>query len=126
MAPALWPGDIVTVQRRLFRDIVAGEIVVFRRKGRLVGHRMVRYVATGDALVTRGDYCRIEDDPVSRHDILGVVVRIRRCGHEFVPGLDRSRLPKPAGWLLRYFAIGRRIAFRLRRSVFLYELCKTR
>src|ERR1039458_9326454 len=41
MLPAIWPGDVLTVQRRDAENAQPGDIVLFARGGALVAHRVV-------------------------------------------------------------------------------------
>ena len=85
MAPAVLPGDLVSVRRVDLDEISAGEMVLFLQNGRLFVHRVVsRNVlsATGNTeelcLITRGDRLRHDDPPVSSKELLGRVVSIER------------------------------------------------
>jgi signal peptidase I len=85
MAPAVLPGDLVSVRRVDLDEISAGEMVLFLQNERLFVHRVVsRNVvsATGNTeelcLITRGDRLRHDDPPVSSKELLGRVVSIER------------------------------------------------
>jgi len=85
MAPAMLPGDLVSVRRAAPDEISAGEVVLFLQNGRLFVHRVVsRNVvsAAGNTeepcLITRGDRLRHDDPPVSSRELLGRVVCIER------------------------------------------------
>jgi signal peptidase len=78
MLPSVWPGDVLTVRRRLVSQIQAGQIAVFARGGRLVAHRVV--ARTERHLVTRGDSVPSPDPPVSEGELLGVVASISHDG----------------------------------------------
>jgi signal peptidase I len=78
MMPAVWPGDVVKVCRCNRAELEPGQILLYRRSGRLVAHRIVR--AEGDLLITRGDAVPNEDPPVREADVLGRLVRIQRRG----------------------------------------------
>jgi signal peptidase I len=85
MAPAVLPGDLVSVRRVDLDEISAGQMVLFLQNGRLFVHRVVsRNVvsATGNTeelcLITRGDRLRYDDPPVSSKELLGRVVSIER------------------------------------------------
>lgn len=75
MLPSLREGDLVTLASAAI--IMPGDIVVFRREGQLVCHRVVAFLGDGSAL-TRGDNAGGPDAPVARADILGKVERSRR------------------------------------------------
>src|SRR5271156_3349515 len=63
MIPAVWPGDVLVVERRAAEKIERGEIAVAERDGRLVAHRVIgpradASPASGTAVATvttRGD-----------------------------------------------------------------------
>lgn len=85
MAPAMLPGDLVTIRRAAINDISAGDIVLFTRNGRLFVHRVVGQKTLSPAekieearLITRGDRLRHEDPPVSSEELLGRVVSLKR------------------------------------------------
>jgi hypothetical protein len=85
MAPAILPGDVVSIRRASLTDISPDEIVLFSREGRFFVHRVVdrRVGAAGNkqdepCLITRGDCLRHDDPPVSSPELLGRVVGIER------------------------------------------------
>ena len=106
MIPAVWPGDILVVERRAVEKIQRGEIAVAEREGRLVAHRVVsapanagpnptstearrpgvalRFSPASSAvippLLTRGDSQLAPDAPLHPDELLGTVVLIER-GH---------------------------------------------
>lgn len=77
MIPSLWPGDIITV-RRDATSLKPGQIVLYRREGRLVAHRITR--VRGDLLSTRGDSLPCDDPPIHAPDIVGQVISLVRHG----------------------------------------------
>jgi signal peptidase I len=83
MLPAIWPGDVVQVRRSETVSPRAGQIVLARRQGGLVVHRIARI--EGDWLVTRGDANADEDSPVAKSDVLGEVVSMMRHGRLVLP-----------------------------------------
>src|SRR5271157_314954 len=78
MIPAIWPGDVITVRRREMAELQPGQIVLYRREGVLVAHR-IRCVR-GDLLTTRGDSLECDDPPITESDIVGQVVYLVRNG----------------------------------------------
>jgi signal peptidase I len=85
MAPAMLPGDLVSIRRASLDEISLGEVVLFRQNGRLFVHRVVgrnEVSAAGNPeeplLITRGDRLRHDDPPVSSRELLGRVVSIER------------------------------------------------
>jgi signal peptidase I len=86
MAPAMLPGDLVTIQRAGLAEISAGEVVLFLKDGRLFVHRVVGHEVIAPAtnsnkevrLITRGDRLLQNDPPVSSQELLGRVVWVER------------------------------------------------
>jgi signal peptidase len=112
MLPALWPGDILSVGSQDAAEALPGDIVVFRREGRLVTHRVVEVrrqepgtrgwglgarenppepsaqplaPSTQIEFVTRGDRVRRNDAPISSHELLGRVTAIERGARRLNP-----------------------------------------
>jgi signal peptidase I len=101
MMPAIWPGDILSVCSHDAAEGHPGDIVVFRRAGRLVTHRLVERTVCRDRIqwATRRDRVHRNDAPVSNHELLGRVTAIARGGRRVNP---RLTLPKRvAAWILR-------------------------
>src|SRR5438876_10513421 len=67
MLPSVWPGDILTICRTDVTGVLEGEIVLFAREGRLLAHRVLCKLESGDEplLITRGDSLSEADPPVS-------------------------------------------------------------
>jgi translation initiation factor IF-1 len=78
MLPSVWPGDVVTVERREICELRPGHVVLCYREGKLIAHR-IKLVA-GDQLITQGDSLPHSDSPISGSYILGQVVSILRNG----------------------------------------------
>jgi signal peptidase I len=76
MLPAVWPGDVITVQHRGWSDLRPGQIVLYRRDGRLIAHRIQSF--SGGRMITKGDSQVAVDPPVEESEIIGQVVRISR------------------------------------------------
>lgn len=77
MAPALLDGDEVLLAP-LTAVPVPGDVVVARRRGGILLHRVVRSSAT--AISMRGDACPTEDPPLHPRDLLLRAERMRRGG----------------------------------------------
>lgn len=94
MLPAVWPGDIVTVEAREPSRLAPGELVLVEDAGRLRLHRLIASQASGAEilLVTRGDSLSYDDPPVRAEQVLGVVTSIRRGAACVAPSNRRSRL----------------------------------
>jgi signal peptidase I len=94
MAPAILPGDVLSVERADAAQVSPGEIVVFARPGRIVAHRVVaKRSEPGGVLVTQGDRLRREDAPVSGDELIGRVTEVERRG---------ARIGVPSGTSMRW------------------------
>jgi hypothetical protein len=77
MAPAL--GDHDRLRVAPLDGVRPGDLVVARRAGVLVAHRLVRLDGPdGSMAVTQGDACAAPDPPVPTEALLGRVVAVRR------------------------------------------------
>jgi signal peptidase I len=92
MMPALWPGDLVLVERTDIGDVELGDIVMIASRGRLIVHRVVANGSSysGPSLVTQGDTSPAADPPVAQEDFVGIVTGIVRNGRELVPARERG------------------------------------
>lgn len=77
MLPSIRPGDEVELRPGSSHEIEIGDVVAYRRDGRLFVHRVVGKNPEGE-LVTRGDTLPQPDAPVSESELLGVVSAVRR------------------------------------------------
>lgn len=104
MAPAIRPGDLLSVRGAKLEEISPGEIVVFAREGRLIAHRLVaKTESTGESyLVTRGDRTRRNDSPVSSGELVGRVTSIERGGSPVHAGTRLSMTQQAICRLLRF------------------------
>ncbi len=93
-----------------------GDVVIFRDKGRLVAHRVLR-IANGDAggfLATKGDSVRRSDAPVPAREIVGRVVSIRRNGRRI--RLDTAGW-RAVGWLVAMTTLALAVPYRWVRAI---------
>lgn len=97
MLPAIWPGDLLTVRSLPPDRLQPGQILLYRRQGKLTAHRILRIA--GDHLVTRGDCVPSLDPPVAWDEVVGQVVGISRNGRPVK--LQPSLGQRAAAWLLR-------------------------
>lgn len=97
MLPAIWPGDVLTVQRQSPESLRPGQIVLYRRKKKLTAHRIIG-VSAGH-LVTRGDSVPSPDAPVAWDEVVGRVAGICRDGRavKMQPSFFRGA----GAWILR-------------------------
>jgi len=109
MLPVMWPGDLLEIERRDPATMQRGDVVVFRRDGRLVVHRVLRNV--GNQLLTRGDHLTRPDAPVPHSEVLGCVLAVERGSRRLDPRLTVRR--RTLSWLLSRSEFGTRVALRL-------------
>jgi signal peptidase I len=118
MAPALWPGESITIHSIEMKDTRVGQIVVFSRDGYFVAHRVVRIDRSADgagdgAVVTRGDAAGEDDSPVLSSEWLGVVVSVQRFGTARALRFPPSRCARGMAALFRGSDLLRRALDRL-------------
>ena len=115
MLPALWPGDLLTVDAVINDELVVGDLVFVVRGGRSFVHRLVRRleVDAGSWWITQGDAILHEDTPLRTSQVLGRVVHIRRRGLNLFPARNPSNTHRTFAWLLRRSARIRGIVLRI-------------
>lgn len=111
MLPSIWPGDVLTIRRRLLNETRTGDIAVFTRHDRLFAHRVVG--RAGRHLLTQGDTVPLQDAPVSETELLGVVLSVTRRGKSARLPADRSRAGRLVAGLVRRSSRVNRILQRL-------------
>jgi len=99
MLPAVWPGDILELERAKAVDLSKGEIVLFSRDRRLFAHRVLK--SSGGAILTRGDTLPRTDPVVRDDELLGRVAAIVRDGKYFKPGERLSLSQRTVAGLVR-------------------------
>jgi hypothetical protein len=98
MLPLIRDGDHVLVAHGC-AGVRRGDVVVFRREGQLIAHRLLR-VYGGDAeptFVTKGDNAAQFDPPLSADEIVGRVLAVER-GDRYM-SLDTTTW-RVLGWLV--------------------------
>ncbi|MGD0956827.1 MAG: S24/S26 family peptidase [Candidatus Acidiferrales bacterium] len=80
MVPAIFPGDILLVERDPLGRLRPGHIVLASRGGRFFAHRVVRLTALGGPprVITRGDALPENDPPFLDEEVLGRVTALVR------------------------------------------------
>ncbi len=80
MLPAIWPGDVLQIERVPLEQPAVGQIWLALRSGRLVAHRVVRVQSVdGDFVVwLRGDFLDADDPETLASDLLGRVTAVVR------------------------------------------------
>ena len=109
MLPALWPGDVIAVQRCAFAELRPGQIVLYRQEGKLTAHRIQRI--SPSHLITRGDSVPACDPPVGACGVVGRVASILRNGRSIQP--ERSFFHRAVSSILRRSDCCTRIALRI-------------
>ena len=109
MLPAIWPGDILELERAQAADLSKGEIVLFRRDRRLFAHRVLR--SSGSAILTRGDTLSGADPVVTEDELLGRVAAIVRDGKSFKPGETLSASQRALAGLVQSSDFAARVIF---------------
>jgi signal peptidase len=94
MLPALWPGDLLTIQAAAPDEVVTGEIVLVVRDNRFFVHRLIEKRQGGNrcSWITRGDAMPQNDPPAVSSEVLGRVTAIHRGNRSFVPSRHISLL----------------------------------
>jgi hypothetical protein len=102
MLPAVWPGDLLTIQSAGYDEVVPGDIVLVLRNKRFFIHRLVQRRRVQDCLswITRGDAMPHNDPPAAESELLGRVSGIRRAHRSFVPSRRVSHLHSALAWTL--------------------------
>jgi hypothetical protein len=84
MFPWIRSGDLVFVRSFAYEQASRGDVVLFERGDRLFAHRVIRSAMAGSggkeraALITKGDALDRADEPVTRSEFLGRVIRVHR------------------------------------------------
>jgi len=97
MLPSIWPGDRLIVQRKPSKQIQPGQIILYKRNGGVVAHRVI--ARRGNEFVTRGDCMDHDDAPVHASEIVGEVVAIERGERRVAPEWTLWR--QACAWALR-------------------------
>jgi signal peptidase I len=112
MLPAIWPGNVVSIERAAANEIVPGDIVLAVREGRFFVHRVIE--KRDCQWITRGDSLPQHDPPVTAIQILGRVSRIHGKAGVFVPKQRLSVFDRAFGSLLCRWDLLRNFALRVR------------
>jgi len=112
---SIWPGDVLEVRCENAAEICPGEVVLFKRDGRLLAHRVVAKVGGPERtlLITRGDRLRMPEPPVSPEELLGRVTAIVRGERRTEPRL--TRWGRVTSWVLSHSDLCTSLALRLKR-----------
>jgi signal peptidase I len=93
MFPAIRSRDTIIIAPRSGEEPNIGEIIIYREGMLLVAHRLIekRWENGVRILITKGDYHRNPDDPITILQLLGKVIRIERGKRIF-------RMEAPSSW----------------------------
>ena len=98
MLPLIQEGDRVLVAHSC-ASVRRGDVIVFRRGGRLVAHRVLRIYRrrSEPVFITKGDNVRRFDPPVNASEVAGRVLTVERGGWQMA--LDTAAW-RTVGWLI--------------------------
>jgi signal peptidase I len=99
MLPAVWPGDLLTIEPAEPHAINTGDIVLVLRNNRFFVHRVVERREWDDCSlwITKGDAMPKNDPPATASHLLGKVVVVRRGTRTFDPSRRASAI---VAWML--------------------------
>jgi hypothetical protein len=119
MLPTLWPGDVVEIESCSLEDVRPGEIVLARRDGRLILHRLIA-PSTPNGFLLRGDAVPRPDPLFPPETLLGRMARRGdegRAGAGLRPVVGANgfgvKWSRALGMLLCYCVMARRVALKL-------------
>lgn len=95
MQPWMKPGDISLVRKTAAENVLAGDLVLFRRHGRLFLHRVVqeRFTDGVREISTKGDAHPEADGWIGKEELLGRVAHVfRRAGQAKLGTSPHSRM----------------------------------
>lgn len=80
MFPSIRSGDVITVKPVESAAICVGDVVFYRRDGRVYAHRLIRKQRMDGVFLftTRGDYLPFSDPSINPTQVFGKVVSIER------------------------------------------------
>ena len=101
MNPIIRDGESVRIRPLQAGDLRLGSVVLCRKTGRLVLHRMIRRKPNGDAVYIVADAALAGGDWVAKTDILGIAEWVRRGERIYRLDGARNRLSGMARYGLR-------------------------
>jgi hypothetical protein len=103
MLPALWPGDVLDIERNAEGQIREGDIALFKRQGKLFAHRVLAVCGFGDqrVMLAQGDSISRPDPPFLASELLGRVEAVVRGGDEIPVKRRPGAFSRAASWLFR-------------------------
>jgi len=84
MFPMLREGDEIIVSKCNINEIMPGDVVVFKRNTKWIAHRLLKKTTGNNStiLITKGDSCKLNDEPFNENNLCGKVVLFYRKGKE--------------------------------------------
>lgn len=78
MYPSIKPGSLIYIEPvPSGTELLPGEIIAWKKESGFVVHRLIKVLKDEDVLlITRGDSCMTEDDPVNFEQLAGRVVKV--------------------------------------------------
>jgi signal peptidase I len=115
MVPAVWPGDLLTIQSAAQEEVVAGDIVLVLRSNRFFIHRLMEKRQDQDCvcLITKGDAMPHSDPPATESELLGRVTVIRRAHRSLVPSRRISLVHSALAWMVCHSGRFRNVTLRI-------------
>ncbi len=103
MLPAIWPGDVLGIERTGEGEIRDGDIALFQRRGHLFAHRVLVVRGSGEQLVllAQGDSIPYADPPFLASELLGRVQVVVRAGNKIPLERRPGVFSHIASWLFR-------------------------
>lgn len=110
MLPAIWPGDVLSIEPKSSQEMSPGDIVLVARQGRFFVHRLIGKRNGG--WITRGDSLPQNDEPAAEIQVLGKVSLIHRKTGAVVPKPQVSLFSRTLGGMLCHWDSFRSVALR--------------
>jgi len=135
MYPTIADGEKVVVEPVAPSQVERGDIILYRRHGNMIAHRVVGMgsdhgramtqssaLSTRDVLILRGDAFDFPDEPVEASRILGKVVAVERDGRSI--DLESCLARRLSGIRFCAARLRRAISRRLPRVAHLLRTCR--
>jgi signal peptidase I len=111
MLPAIWPGDLLSIESKPGEGVVPGDLVLVARDQRFFIHRLIE--KHNSRWITRGDSMPQNDAPVADAQVLGKVSAIHRRGGTVTSDRRRSLLHRALAGILCHCDSIRNMALRI-------------
>lgn len=112
------PGDKLHIKTTLPGDICVGDIAVFRQKGRLIAHRIVKVKAGKKIFLEKGDgkFCPYSLDS---QDTIGKVIAVERNGQlKPLHGIIHRTMGKITAFVSYYKYLLIKVLSKVKRSLY--------